>query len=212
MEKIRVKFTKMGDVKYIGHLDVLALFDRATRRAGIPMAFSEGFNPRPKLSFAHPLAVGIESNCEYMEMELTREVNLSVVKEKLNAILPEGVEIIEVVKSPSNKAIMALVTSAEYIINIESKINNKEKIEKILNQEEILIEKMGKNKGKKVIKTMDIKPLIQEYEISDDGMAMKVRLVTGSAENLRPDILMDEIAKKIEIDDYRIIRTNLEIQ
>lgn len=202
----------MGDVKYIGHLDVLALFDRATRRAGIPMAFSEGFNPRPKLSFAHPLAVGIESNCEYMEMELTREVNLSVVKEKLNAILPEGVEIIEVVKSPSNKAIMALVTSAEYIINIESKINNKEKIEKILNQEEILIEKMGKNKGKKVIKTMDIKPLIQEYEISDDGMAMKVRLVTGSAENLRPDILMDEIAKKIEIDDYRIIRTNIEIQ
>ena len=202
----------MGDVKYIGHLDVLALFDRATRRAGIPMAFSEGFNPRPKLSFAHPLAVGIESNCEYMEMELTREVNLSVVKEKLNAILPEGVEIIEVVKSPSNKAIMALVTSAEYIINIESKINNKEKIEKILNQEEILIEKMGKNKGKKVIKTMDIKLLIQEYEISDDGMAMKVRLVTGSAENLRPDILMDEIAKKIEIDDYRIIRTNIEIQ
>ena len=131
MEKIRVKFTKIGDVKYIGHLDVLALFDRATRRAGIPMAFSEGFNPRPKLSFAHPLAVGIESNCEYMEMELTREVNLDEIKEKLNKILPEGVEILEVIESPSNKAIMALVTSAEYTINIESKVNNKEKIDEI---------------------------------------------------------------------------------
>ena len=95
MQRVRIKYKK--ELPYIGHLDVVRLWERAIRRTNLPAAYSEGFNPRQKLSFGPPLPLGFSSECEYLDIYLERWTNPLVVKERLNDILPPGIEITEAV-------------------------------------------------------------------------------------------------------------------
>ena len=94
MNKLRFYFSKEPSVKYVGHLDLIEVFDRAFRRAKMPLSFSEGFNPRPKLSFAHPLAVGISSVGEIGEIELDEKIQIIEFINKMNESLPSGIRIL----------------------------------------------------------------------------------------------------------------------
>ena len=92
---IRMKYSKTGRVRFLSHLDLMALFQRAAARAGIPITFSRGFNPHPKISFGPALSVGMESEAEYLDMETDPFVDLPQVNGNLNNMLPEGIRIIE---------------------------------------------------------------------------------------------------------------------
>ncbi len=94
--KIRIKFSKYGTMKYIGHLDMMRFFQKAIRRAGIDVKYSEGFSPHQIMSFAAPLGVGMESRGEYMDIEVLSMTTAQEMKEALNRVMVEGVEILSV--------------------------------------------------------------------------------------------------------------------
>jgi radical SAM-linked protein len=92
---IRMKYTKTGRIRFLSHLDLMTLFQRAAARAGIPVSFSQGFNPHPRISFGPALSVGMESEAEYMDMETDPFIDLPAITKDLNSTLPEGIRIVE---------------------------------------------------------------------------------------------------------------------
>lgn len=92
---VRLEYSIGPETRYLSHLDFLRLFTRAIRRAGLPIAYSQGFNPHPKLAFGPPVAVGITSSYEYMDLELETEFCLDELVEKLSQALPRGINIIQ---------------------------------------------------------------------------------------------------------------------
>ena len=121
MNKLRFCFSKGEDVKYIGHLDLIEVFDRAFRRAKMPLSFSSGFNPRPKLTFAHPLAVGITSIGEVGEIELENHMDPADFIAKMNNALPQGIRILSAEYVEETKSLMAQVVSSEYKVSLIGK-------------------------------------------------------------------------------------------
>jgi len=207
MYKLRFYFSKADEVKYVGHLDTIELFDRAFRRAKLPISFSEGFNPRPKLSFAHPLAVGISSNGEIGEIELVEKMAELDFMTKLNNVLPNPIRIIKVEYTDEKKSLMSLVKSAEYTIQIDDENVSSHNIEDMLNRTSIEFEKTSKS-GKKSI--VDIKPLVLSWKwIKQENKEFRIDLVTGSNENLRPDTIVKLFGA---VEKYKIIREKINIK
>lgn len=117
MAKLRLKVTKGEPIRYISHLDFAGAIERAVRRAKLPAAYSEGFNPHMKLAFASALAVGVTSEAEYLDLELTEEADIAFLEDRLKRQLPAGIELkaAKYVAQPS-KALMAVVDLATYEI------------------------------------------------------------------------------------------------
>ena len=122
MYKYRAEITKGEEIRYISHLDYAGVMERAIRRAKLPAAYSEGFNPHIKMAFASALSLGVVSEAEYMDFELTRPLCQPEVFEKLSQALPEGVKLLRLkpvrepkpCKGKKHKALMAEVEEAEY--------------------------------------------------------------------------------------------------
>ena len=106
--KIRIKFAKTGVMKFVGHLDVMRYFQKAIRRAELPIAYSEGFSPHMLLSFASPLGVGISSTGEYFDMVLAEDMKTDEIVKRLNATMVEGMEVISARHVPDGKASKAM--------------------------------------------------------------------------------------------------------
>ena len=94
-QKIQLGFTKRGEMRFMGHLELAHLFHRASKRAGLPLCYSEGFHPMPRIIFARALPVGVESLNEIVHLELERRVSPQEVRKRLNAVLPGGIEIMD---------------------------------------------------------------------------------------------------------------------
>lgn len=116
--KVRIKFAKEGMMKFIGHLDIMRYFQKAIRRAELPIAYSEGFSPHMILSFAAPLGVGITSLGEYFDMELTREMPTEEIRRRLDQEMVEGMRVLSARRVPDGKTskAMSLVAAADYRI------------------------------------------------------------------------------------------------
>ena len=147
--KVRIKLSKTGPVKFVGHLDTMRYFQKAIRRAELPIAFSGGYSPHMIMSFAAPLGVGIESQGEYFDMELTKTVPTDEIVSRLNAVMAEGVHVISARQVEDGKAgkAMSLVAAADYYVQFregkEPKCSWQERIPEFLNQTEILVTKTG---------------------------------------------------------------------
>ena len=116
--KVRIKFAKRGVMKFIGHLDVMRYFQKALRRARIDVKFSEGMSPHMIMSFAAPLGVGLTSEGEYVDVELRTPIATKKALEQLNAVMVEGMEILDFRRVPDGKAskAMSLVAAADYAV------------------------------------------------------------------------------------------------
>ena len=177
---------KRGDsIKYVSHLDFVRVFGRAFRRAELPIAYSEGFNPHPLLTFALPLSVGYTSECELMEFVMEKELPEEEIKEKLQSAMPLGIEIIEVYKG---KTRMKKLDNALYVVKAE---NLPDDLEKFLSRESILIEK----KTKSGIKETDIRADIKNITLKNDSIEML--LAAGSRANLKPEVVVSAMNKYI---------------
>lgn len=197
--KARIKFRKFGVMKFIGHLDIMRYFQKAMRRADIPIAFTGGYSPHMIMSFANPLGVGVTSDGEYFDIELTEPISSEKAVKQLNEAMVEGIEIVSFVEIPDNKKEtgMSIVAAADYLSSVkigEFPADWKEKAETFLDQEQIVIWK----KTKKSEKEADIKPLIYKFEIRDDSVYMMV--ATGSVENLKPGLVMEALAEYLGIE------------
>jgi radical SAM-linked protein len=170
---IRVFFKKTGRAKYISHLDLQRTMQRALKRAKLPVWETEGFNPHVYITFALPLSLGIESICESFDIKVIREISLDKIREKLNAVLTEDLQIYYIAE-PVYKHIQ--IQKAEYEIIID----NAEKFTEFLNQNKIIVTK----KTKKGEAQIDLKPLIELKEI--EGEKVILRLPAGTEFNVNP--------------------------
>mgnify|MGYP003936842055 CR=1 FL=1 len=161
---IRAKFTRGEELKFISHLDMMKMFERALRRSGLPVYYSQGFNPHPQIVFGLPLAVGVTSEAEYVDIAFSEYINPGQFIEQLNRQMPKGLEILEAKIKESKANIMASISKASYevLVSIAQNpdINEVEgKIHQFLNNDEILIKKESKGK----VKDVNIKPLIHRF-------------------------------------------------
>jgi len=122
-EKIRLRFSKTGAMSLLSHLEQLSLFTRAVARAGIPIRFSHGFHPHPKFSFATALSVGVESWAEYLDMEVDAGCDPDMVRERLNAVLPAGIRVIEAFSIPrTSLSLSVMMDSVLYRLTLPDSI------------------------------------------------------------------------------------------
>ena len=152
--KVRIKFSKEGAMKFVGHLDIMRFFQKAVKRAGIDVAYSEGFSPHMIMSFAAPLGVGVTSTAEYFDMEIKTPMPSKEAVERLNQTMVEGMKVSSFRKIPDGKAnaAMALVAAADYQVHfregMEPAADWKEKVHALMEQPEIIILKKTKKKEK----------------------------------------------------------------
>ena len=197
--KARIKFRKYGVMKFIGHLDVMRFFQKVMRRADIPIAFSGGFSPHMIMSFANPLGVGVTSDGEYFDIELTEEIDMQAAVSRMNETVVEGIEIVNMVPISDDKKQtgMSIVAAADYLSSLkngEFPEDWKEKAEGFMSQPSISIVK----KTKKSEKEVDIKPMIYKFEVRGDSVYMLV--ATGSVENLKPELVMQALCQYLDVD------------
>lgn len=210
--KARIKFRKYGVMKFIGHLDIMRFFQKAMRRAGIPIAFTGGFSPHMIMSFANPLGVGVISDAEYFDIELTEDVDMHACVERLNSVMVEGMEIVNMVPISDDKKQtgMSIVAAADYLSREKGERfpdDWKARVEEFLGQPQILIVKATKKSEKEV----DIKPMIYDLKVQGDDLFMKV--ATGSVENLKPELVMQAFASflGLEPENLTFLHHRLEV-
>jgi len=231
--KIRIKFTKYGVMKFIGHLDVMRFFQKAIRRADIDIRYSEGFSPHPVMSFAAPLGVGMESMGEYLDIEVQSMTSEEEMKAALNRTMVEGISVLSVNVLPDTaKNAMASVAAARYQIAYHGETAEKERTETsqcrfpiddiaerlaaFYAKEQIPVTK----KTKKGERELDLRPGIYELKIEEvshpflkDGRAYQVisMLVDASSSgNIRPAMVLEAFCRDCGISlapcSYQITR------
>ena len=194
---IRATFSKLDRAKYISHLDLNRTMQRALKRAGIPVWYTEGFNPHAYIMFPLALSLGVESKCEIMDIGITEEISFDEIKKQLNDVLPEGLKIYNVALQEKKHTEIAF---SEYKISLCSEYNGTEfsdKLDDFLNLEKIEIEKKTKKKG---ISLIDIKPYINliSKNIIGDTLTIELRLPAGTQTNINPSLMLDAFEAYIE--------------
>ena len=165
-KKIRLKFRKAGEMRFLSHLELAHLFYRASRRAGLSLCFSEGFHPMPRIIFATALPVGMESLSEIVDMECEGKITPPEVAEKLNQTLPPGIKIMEAEEVPLFFHLSSLPHSSIYWIPLDDLLPREEamlKIKETLDRKEFFIHQ--ERDGKK--RSVDIRELIEKMEIKE---------------------------------------------
>lgn len=205
MLKARIKFRKYGHLKFIGHLDVMRYFQKAMRRAEIPIAFTAGYSPHMIMSFASPLGIGLTSDGEYMDIELREPIASKEAVRRLNEVGIEGIEVLSLVEIEDSKKMggMSIFAGADYLVypkNGDLPEHWKDQIDGFLSQPAVNILKKTKRSEKEV----DILPMIYQMEVRDQGIFMQ--LAAGSAENLKPNLVMEAFVNYLgEQETYREI-------
>ena len=203
--KLRLRFKKEGLARFISHLDLMRTFERAFRRAELPIAFSQGFNPRPKMTFASALSVGISSSSEYLDVEFSEDVSASDVALKLNPALPEGIKVTDV-KMADEAISLSMLNGAKYVVRLALNEVDLEELKKstkgLLEQKEIIMEKRTKS-GKKLV---NIAPFIYSLGLSNcDGSAADIvmSVAIGQQGSVAPTMVINELerilCKELEI-------------
>ena len=215
--RVRIAYTKMEEAKYIAHLDLTKVFERALRRAGVRLAYSEGFNPHPKLAFGSALAVGVEGAQEYLDIELEQEIELDELLGRLQEQLPAGIRIIEGRQITSAaKALMAVLNSASYQVraNLSLPLKDEKLQESIaawLAREHVPYLRYSK-KGKV---EKDIRPWVKELsgKIQGEEAVFEIEVEMGNQGSVRPEEIVASLCDMgnlpLDLEHLRIKRTGI---
>lgn len=211
---IRIKFQKYGVMKFVGHLDMMRYFQKAIRRAGIDISYSEGYSPHQIMSFAAPLGVGVTSDGEYFDIEVRSSKSSRESLEDLNRVMVEGISVLEYKKLPDTaKTAMSLVAAADYLLYAgeEQKelFSSPERLRQQIHdfyegQQEILITKQTKKSRmelnlKPLIYEMKMVNLQEEYpnlkETPAGNHGIFLRVCTGSSDNIKPELVLEAFSR-----------------
>ncbi len=213
MDKINLRavYAKYGTAKYCSHLDLMRTMQRAIKRSGIPIWYTEGFNPHIYLNFPVALPLGTESRVEPMDFSIVEECDLGELKDKLNSAMPSGLEIISIAPQVMKNTD---VFSAEYDVSVYADGYSGEelagKMNEFLSADTIEIHKRSKKKGEVIV---DIKPSVDIMSMTPDGkmLNMHMKLPAGNAFNLNVNAVLDAFSDKmgISLSTYCIKRTKI---
>jgi radical SAM-linked protein len=208
--RFRITFAKKSQVKYISHLDTVLAWERALRRAQIPLAYSQGFNPRPKIQVASGLPLGTTGSAEILDIIVTDPVDPAAALARIAASLPDGLAIRSIdavpLKTPS---LQSLLRRANYRVTVETELSSAElvrRIETLLNADKVIQTRRRKRRNEE----FDLRPWLHalRLEAVQDGQAVLVmQLTAGQFGNLRPE----EVLKALDLADNwaEIERTRL---
>lgn len=208
MSKWRLKFSKTGMGKYISHLDLLRTFTRAIHRAELPVRYSQGFNPHQLITFSLPLALGVTSETEFVDIDFEEGTNPDDIMNALNKNLPPDIKILAVT-IPECKA--NDIVSARYVIDITHCGIDGDKVKEFFGQAKIPALK----KTKKGEKEINLREFILEWSITDsntDGIKLDVILSAGGSANIKPDIMVSKLCEYVgfsQFEGYNIHRTEI---
>lgn len=197
-------------MRYTGHLDLHKLWERAARRAELPLAYSQGFHPQPKMSMAAALPLGFSSDCEVLDMKLENEIALNGLRERLNDTLPSGIQVLNVENVDERApALQTQVISAGYEVALTDPSTSlradgselKRKVDSVMESKSLIRERRGK--------TYDLRPLIESLEISS-GSKILMQLSAREGATGRPEEVLDVLG--IAFEGTRIKRTCLNFQ
>lgn len=210
MREIRLRLEKTGRIKYVSHLDMFRIMQRAVRRADIPLWYTEGFNPHPYISFLLALSLGIEGLCEPVDIRIMNDMSCDEIKNKLNSVMPDGLRIVGA-SEPFNKP--ADIAFAEYEVFLSKSDISEEELYKALTSGNLTFEKSGKSGKKKIMKTVSVSENIKEFSINNNGedISLVVILPAGSTFNINALQLLEAVKGNLqkEICPLRVIRTKL---
>ena len=226
--RIRITFAKQGALRYTGHLDLHKLWERAARRAALPLAYSQGFHPQPKMNIAAALPLGFSSRCEVIDMRLLNEVALDGLGERLQETLPTGIQVLDVESVDEGApALQTQVASAEYEVTLMDSLASlgmdgselERRIAAVMDSESIPRERRGK--------AYDLRPLIESLtraertlsgpersrrggEVEDEAAGVEkifMRLSAREGATGRPEEVLDVLG--IPFEETRIERTKI---
>lgn len=190
MHKLRLKFSKNGPIKFIGHLDVMRYFQKAIRRAGVDIKYSEGFSPHQVLSFAQPLSVGATSDGEYLDMTVNSMNSPQEVMDNLDAVMNEGIEIVAIAELDEREE-KAMTTSYAAKYHLKFRENSKPDFDWVSAMKSYLAKDNlpAIKKTKSGEKEIDMKPMILKYEFGED--CLDILLMMSSKVTLKPTLLFE---------------------
>ena len=198
--QVRIKFFKIGDLKFISHLDLCRTLRGAFNRAGVPIKYSEGFNPHPKMVFTQPLSIGVESISEYVDIPFTEERDPIALKNAINEQLPSLLQVVEIY--PKGKEFYEVDTADYRYIFSDC---TKEELENALSGD-LVIEK----KSKKGMINVNLKEKIRSFVIhaTDAGALMNIRMDAGQTSFVNPEHLTRAIEANLgrELVEYTIMK------
>ena len=211
---LRVKFCKVGNLQYISHLDLVRTMMKVIVRAKLPLWYTEGFNPKPKLAFAAPLSIGTESKCEFMDIRLTEKMDPMDAIKALNSNMTSEMQAI-CAYYPEEKMTALRWLSYEIAMNTIGVCEElAEKCRAALAEDELLVMKKTKS-GEAMV---NIKPLVKSAEVSFDGEKLRIDCVLSadSSSFLNPEYLVKVLREKCGVlssgdlvnENYSILRTN----
>ena len=196
MIRVRATFEKCGRAKYISHLDLNRCMLRTFRRSRLPIWYTEGFNPHPYYSFALALSLGFESSCEILDFNLNEDIPFDEIRDKLNAVMPEGMRIVKVAEQ---KQKITAIAKAEYSFSLVSDetVELFTAVQELIASPEIFIEK----KTKKGLKTVDIKPDMEILTCNkaENSIDISMYLPAGTQTNYNPTLFIEALKKTTEI-------------
>ncbi len=197
-QRLRFTFAHGELLKYIAHLDALRLWERALRRAGLPLAYSHGFNPQPRIIFAAPLPVGFTGEAEVLDVWFESPVAPVEVAKSLRAVLPKGIEVVAVEEVALNlPSLPSQLRASEYRVTVESEEAMEaveERVRALLAAESLPRRRRYKGRWREY----DLRPLIQALRLAgrvEGGYCLEMRLRTDSQATGRPD----EVLKALEL-------------
>ena len=210
--KVRIKFKKYGSLRFIGHLDVMRFFQKVMRRAQIPIAFTAGYNPHMIMSFASPLGIGLTSEGEYFDIELAGHISSAEAVRRMNAVTADGIEVVSFRQIAEEKKMtgMAIVAAADYLTDCRCPETGaaftQELVAGFLGQQEIVVRKQTKRSEQET----DIRPLIYQMELTKQGIYLQ--LAAGSAQNLKPELVMSALCRFAGIEEPSIAWTRCRLE
>ena len=208
---LRIKFNKVGDLQYISHLDLVRTMQKALKRAGLDVWYTEGFNPKPKMVFGPPLSIGVESECEFLDVRLLNKPNVEDIKERLDKALPYELSAIDVYEQSTS---LSEIEWLSYEITVETKISSFElckKLSAFFEKNEINIVKKSK-RGEVLV---NIRPLIKSVDIEQyqNGAKISCILASSSQSFLNPEHLIraikaytDVFTENLLTESYTVLR------
>jgi radical SAM-linked protein len=218
--RLRITFAKQGALRYTGHLDLSKMWERAARRADLPLAYSQGFHPQPKIYIASALPLGFSSRCEVLDMKLKNELALDGLRERLQASVPSGLQILNVESvDDSLPQLQMQLLAAEYEVTFTEPVDASN-----LTGRMAAVMAAGRLPRERRGKPYDLRPLVEQLALTPpsppspsrstpvglpkgEGIKVFMRLSAREGATGRPEEVLDQLG--ISVDIARIERTRL---
>lgn len=208
LKNVRIRFEKKGTARYISHLDLTRCMSRALKLSGLPVWYTEGFNPRIYMTYSMPLSLGVRGERECMDMRLTDDVSFDEIVTKLNEKLPPDIHVFEA-SEPLRKLEEIQFADYEICCETDNSAALKQKLEKLMSNDEVIVMKHGKKGDKE----FNIKPYFENMTIdiiNETSLKASFRLPCSVQGGVNPSLLLEALLKYENEEPYtQIIRKKL---